>query len=108
MKRVVVATDFSERSNRALRRATLLATQMGAPITLVTAVDEDKPRRLVDEEKREAEMLLRESSTTARNVDGVPCEARVVLVESSQAIVQAASETRPDLLVIGPHRHWSM
>ncbi|MBW8319646.1 MAG: universal stress protein, partial [Rhizobium sp.] len=100
----MVATDFSERSDRALRRATLLARQTGASITLVTAVDEDKPRRLVDEEKREAEALLREMSATVRNVDGVPCEARVVLAEPSQAIVQTASESRPDLLVIGPHR----
>ncbi|MBW8319121.1 MAG: universal stress protein [Rhizobium sp.] len=100
----MVATDFSERSDRALRRATLLARQTGASITLVTAVDEDKPRRLVDEEKREAEALLREMSATVRNVDGVPCEARVVLAEPSQAIVQTARESRPDLLVIGPHR----
>ncbi|MBW8445301.1 MAG: universal stress protein [Arenimonas sp.] len=104
MKHIMVATDFSERSDRALRRATLLARQTGASITLVTAVDEDKPRRLVDEEKREAEALLREMSATVRNVDGVPCEARVVLAEPSQAIVQTASESRPDLLVIGPHR----
>lgn len=104
MKHIMVATDFSERSDRALRRATLLARQSGASITLVTAVDEDRPRRLVEEEKREAEVLLREMSATVRNVDGVPCDARVVLAEPSQAIVQAASEAGPDLLVIGPHR----
>ncbi|MBW8297973.1 MAG: universal stress protein [Hydrogenophaga sp.] len=104
MKHIMVATDFSERSDRALRRATLLARQSGASITLLTAVDEDRPRRLVEEEKREAEVLLREMSATVRSVDGVPCEARVVLAEPSQAIVQAASEAGPDLLVIGPHR----
>lgn len=104
MKHIMVATDFSERSDRALRRATLLAKQTGASITLVTAVDEDKPRHLVDEEKREAEVLLRAMSATVRDVDGVPCEARVALAEPSQAIIQAANEAGPDLLVIGPHR----
>lgn len=104
MKHIMVATDFSERSDRALRRATLLAKQMGASITLVTAVDEDKQRHLVDEEKREAEVLLRAMSTTVRGVEGVPCEARVALAEPSQAIIQAANEAGPDLLVIGPHR----
>lgn len=104
MKHIMVATDFSERSDRALRRATLLARQTGAVMTLVTAVDEDRPRRLVDEEKREAEALLRDISATIRDVDGVRCEARAVMAEPSQAIVQVASDIAPDVLVIGPHR----
>lgn len=104
MKHIMVATDFSERSDRAIRRATLLARQTGASVIIVTAVDEDKPRRLVDQEKREAEVLLYQMSATVRNVNGVPCETRVFLAEPSHAIVQAASETGSDLIVIGPHR----
>lgn len=104
MKHVMVATDFSERSDRALRRATLLAREIGARMTLITAVDEDRPRRLVDEEKREAEALLRDMKMTLRDVDQMDCETRVLVAEPSQALVQFAAEMAPDLLVLGPHR----
>lgn len=104
MKHVMVATDFSERSDRALRRATLLARHIGARMTLITAVDEDRPRRLVEEETREAEALLRNMKMTLREVDNIHCETRVLIAEPSQAIVQFAAEMVPDLLVLGPHR----
>lgn len=104
MKHILVATDFSERSDRALCRATLLARKSGAALTIVHGVDNDRPPRIVDQEKREAENLMRELASTLRTVDGVDGAARVILGEPSQAILQAAEEGRPDLLVIGPHR----
>ncbi len=104
MQQIMVATDFSERSDRAIRRATLLARQSGAAMTLVTAVDEDRPPRLVQEEKRESEALLRSTGSTIQDVDLVVCKTEVVLGEPSQAIVSAAEKGAPDLLVLGPHR----
>ncbi|WP_029619836.1 universal stress protein [Pseudorhizobium marinum] len=104
MKRIMVATDFSERSDRAIRRATLLARQNAAAVTLLTAVDDDLPKRIVDEDKRQAEMLLREMSATLQRVDGVECDTTVILAEASQAIIRGAYELAPDLVVIGPHR----
>jgi nucleotide-binding universal stress UspA family protein len=77
MNRIMVATDFSERSDRALRRATLLARQSGASLILVNAIDDDRPQHIFKEEKRQAEALLRELASTVRSVDGVECEARV-------------------------------
>jgi nucleotide-binding universal stress UspA family protein len=35
MDRILVATDFSTRSDRALRRATLIARRTGAALTLL-------------------------------------------------------------------------
>ncbi|WP_420230985.1 universal stress protein [Pseudomonas sp. ABY48] len=104
MTHIIVATDLSERSDRALRRATLLARDMGAKMTLITAVEGDRPQRLVVEEKRGTEALLRDMSATICNVDHISCETRVIIAEPSQAIVQFSAEMAPDLLVIGPHR----
>ena len=104
MKRILVATDFSERSDRALRRATLMARQSGASLTIVHGLDNDRPPRIVEREKREAESLLSELADTLQTVDEVTCSARVILAEPSQAILQSAREYSPDLLVIGPHR----
>jgi nucleotide-binding universal stress UspA family protein len=104
MKKIMVATDFSERSDRALRRATLLARQFAAGIVVVHVVDNDQPRRIVDSERAEAEQLLRQMAATLRDVDGVDCETRVMQASPFMGIAEAAAETAPDLLIIGPHR----
>ncbi len=104
MKKIMVATDFSERSDRALRRATLLAIEFGATIVLIHVVDDDQPRRIVDIEHDEAETLLQQTAATQREVDGVTCETRVILASSFAGIIQAVEDEKPDLLVIGRHR----
>ena len=104
MKTIMVATDFSERSDRALRRATLLARQFDVAVLLVHVVDDDQPRRILDAEHDEATTLLRQMAATLRDVDGVACETRVILASPFVGIAQAVAEAAPDLLVIGPHR----
>lgn len=108
MKTIMLATDFSERSDRALRRATLLARQFGAAMSIVHAVDDDQPRRIVDNERRAATALLDELEATVRDVDGIACRTRVVLADPFAGIARAAEEEMPDLLVIGPHRRQAL
>jgi len=108
MKTILVATDFSERSDRALRRATLLARQSGAGLSLVHVVDDDQPRRIVDSERELASELLREQAATVRSVDGVACDARIILADPFAGIVHAAQDTAADLLVVGPHRRQAL
>ena len=108
MKKIMLATDFSERSDRALRRATLLARQFGASLSIVHVVDDDQPRRIVDSERDAASALLRELRRTVQEVDGVSCETRVVLADPFAGIARAAEEEMPDLLVIGPHRRQAL
>jgi universal stress protein E len=43
MKRILVATDLSERSRLALRRALSLARQFGAELTILHVVDDERP-----------------------------------------------------------------
>ncbi len=104
MKTIMVATDFSERSDRALRRATLLARHVGAGLDLVHVVDDDQPERIVESEREAAGRLLGEQAATLRGVDGVSCKTQVVLADPFAGIVQATRDREPDLLVIGPHR----
>lgn len=108
MKTIMVATDFSERSDRALRRATLLAKQSGAAMSLVHVVDDDQPKRMVDSEREAAAELLREQVATLKGVDGIVCNAQVVLADAFVGIIQAAEELAPDLLVLGPHRRQAL
>jgi len=104
MQTIMVATDFSERSDRALRRATLLAKETGASLILVHVVDDDRPRHIVDREGKDAESLLRELAATVRRVDGVACDTRVMLADPFAGIIESTADASPDLLVIGPHR----
>jgi nucleotide-binding universal stress UspA family protein len=104
MKKIMMATDFSERSDRALRRVVLLARQFGAGVELIHVVDDDQPRLIVDSERADAEDLLQEMAATLRRVDGVDCRSRVILDVPFAGICGAVRESAPDLLVIGPHR----
>jgi nucleotide-binding universal stress UspA family protein len=47
MTRILIATDFPVRSDRATRRASLLARKLGARLTLVHVVDADQPPSLI-------------------------------------------------------------
>lgn len=104
MRRILVATDFSERSDRALRRATLLARQSGATLTIMHGLDIDRSPQIIERERCEVEGRLRELTATLAKVDGLKSTWRVVPGESSQAILQVVHDEKPDLLILGPHR----
>ena len=108
MKRILVATDLSTRSDRAMRRAVILAHQFSATIVIVHVIDDDQPVRLRQAEVREASALLEEIAATVRDIDRISCEARVVLGEPFQAIADAVEATDADLVVMGPHRRQAL
>ncbi|MBC8794215.1 MAG: hypothetical protein C6Y20_21710 [Tagaea sp. CACIAM 22H2] len=104
MKRLALATDFSERSDRALRRAVLLSRRSGAVIDLVHVIDDDRPRRIVEQEKHEAWLLLTELAGSLKSVDGVASTIRIELADPFAGILKSVDDPAPDMLVIGPHR----
>ncbi|WP_434617447.1 universal stress protein [Tabrizicola sp. M-4] len=104
MKSVLLATDFSERSDRALRRAVLLARQHGAVIHLLHVVDDDRPARLVEHEVADARSLLKRQKRSLTRIDGIRAEISVTLADPFAGIVEAARTLVPDLLILGPHR----
>ncbi|SLN65891.1 universal stress protein [Oceanibacterium hippocampi] len=104
MQRILLATDFSERSDRAARRATLLAKTTGASLALVHVVDDDRPKRIFEAEQRAAEALLAEQARSFREIDGLSCTSRIVMGDPFEGIAAAVRETDADLLVVGPHR----
>ncbi|MDP2333671.1 MAG: universal stress protein [Reyranella sp.] len=108
MKKLLVATDFSTRSDRAIRRAILLAKRHGAGITLVHAVDDDQPQQIAEAERNAATDLLTEQAHTLREIDGVPCDWRVVTGEPFEAIASAGEEVAADLVLLGAHRRLAL
>lgn len=99
----LIATDFSTRSDRALRRGTLLARQASAELVLAHVVDDDQPRQLAELQEQAAAALLDAFSQTLRD-DGISCESRVIFGDPFEGIVRAAKDEDAGLVVIGPHR----
>ncbi len=104
MKTITLATDFSTRSDRALRRATLLARQSGARLELVHVIDDDQSAAIVDSERGVAGGMLDRMVDTLKAVDGVQAGARIIAAPPFAGIARAVEETACDLLVIGAHR----
>lgn len=104
MHKVVVATDLSARSHRAVRRAVLLARASGAEITLLHVVDDDQPDRMIDAERAVAEELLADQARSLIELDAVSCRHEVALGEPFEAIARLAARQAADVVVIGQHR----
>lgn len=101
-RRILAATDLSSRSDRALRRAAMLAQAAGTELLLLHAVDDDQPRSMVEAERREAEVLLRQQIAALPEVRDA-----IALVEEGdpfEAILDIAEARAVDLIVLGEHR----
>ncbi|WP_417851432.1 universal stress protein [Thalassoglobus sp.] len=104
MKTIVVATDFSERSDRAIQRAKLLARDFDSKLYLVHVVDNDQAKEIVLAERDVSTQLLEKLTSTLQEIDGLNCEFRVVLDNPFSGITKTANDLNADLIVIGPHR----
>jgi nucleotide-binding universal stress UspA family protein len=102
--KILAATDFSARSQRAVRRAGLLARASDAELVLLHVVDDDQPERLVDIETREAHKYLRELIDFMAELRGSRCEPMVVAGDAFDGILRAAESYAADLVVMGAHR----
>jgi nucleotide-binding universal stress UspA family protein len=104
MQRILVATDFSARSDRALRRAVLLARQTVAAITLAHVVDDDQPQSIIGAERDAAWQLLDGLARTLVDVDGIAAEARIEFAAPYEGVAVAADAVAADLVVVGAPR----
>jgi nucleotide-binding universal stress UspA family protein len=112
VKRVLVATDFSEHADKALETGIFLARTLGASIDLVHALavpwpvitpyDVTLPASYLDETRRAARERLQ---TLAEKVQAEGIEVRTHLRNEApaDAIVSCAEELAADLIVMGTH-----
>jgi nucleotide-binding universal stress UspA family protein len=101
---IVAATDFSTRSNRAVRQAGLLAHPAGAHLHVVHVVDDDQPDDLIRMERREAERLLAEQLGSMPELQGVKVHPKVITGDPFDGILRAAADAGANLVVMGSHR----
>jgi nucleotide-binding universal stress UspA family protein len=113
IKRIVVATDFSELSGEAIETAIGLAQEFGATLDLVHVAPDlamalpppmDVITLPLDPAARLEEASRRISGEEQRiRGQGVACESTVLAGRSDTEIVAHAEKTHADLIVIGTH-----
>lgn len=101
MKSILVATDLSERSERAVRRAFNLAETHGAALTVLSVVDSDLPDEIASQLKAATEGKLAQLCGAISSYDKT---ARVEIGDPLREIHRVADEIDADLVVLGVHR----
>jgi nucleotide-binding universal stress UspA family protein len=104
MKTILVASDLSARSDRAIARAALLAEQHQAKLMVLHVVDEELPVVLADRQAEDADRSVRTALASLPHAAALSSDVRIVVGEHYQTILAEAETVEADLVVIGQHR----
>jgi len=104
-KTILMATDLSARSDRALERAVGLATQYSARLVVLNIVDEDLPMSVQDTVR---EATLKEIQSGLDRIDGanaISTKIEAISGKDYRDILDHAEEISADLIIMGIHRN---
>jgi len=111
---IVVAVDFSEPSNRALRTAIEIARKERATLHIVHALELptpiystyafEVPGNYMAAARAEAQRLLEDAVKDATEC-GVTAQSHLCATPASTALADSARELGADLMVVGTHGH---
>lgn len=101
MKHLLVASDLSARSDRALQRAVQLAGAQGARLTVAHIVDEDVPMAVARAQEAAAREELQRSLAA---LEAPEAEVVVSTGDVVQDLLALADRIEADLLVVGTHK----
>ena len=104
MQNVIVASDLSERSRPAVKRAVELAIEANAKLTVLNVVNDALPTDISHQVKVGAATILKEQVATDIGTRKLDTEIKVVGGDPIAVINEAALELQADLLVVGSHR----
>lgn len=99
---ILIASDLSDRSDRAVRRGLQLARKLGAKVHLVSVLDDAIPADMMPSLDRRARNQL--EAAVAEDGADVRCEIDVRCGDPMRELLSLASGERHELLVVGRHR----
>lgn len=105
MKGILIASDLSACSDRALQRAVSLAHDFKIDLTVVHVVDDSLPQPIVERHVREAGETLREQVASPPLASQLGIEMLIVKGHDYREILALTEENGADLIVLGIHRH---
>ncbi len=105
MKRLLVATDLSARSDRALDRALDLSRTLNAELTIVHVVDDDQPASMADAQKSAAEAAIRDHVARIAPDDSDRITTEVVFGKAYVEIIELTEKIGAEFIVVGMRRN---
>lgn len=108
MKRLLVATDLSPRSDRALNRALALSDELKTQLVILHVVDEELPSSVADRHKEEAESAIDQHLDSFPDLRRKDVARKVVFGTEFRHILKEAEGSGADLIILGTHRDPSL
>lgn len=105
VRSLLMATDLSARSDRALDRALQLAGRHGARLTILNVVDEDLPASARDRLRDAARNEIEACVAKIGRPEGVALSIEVAPGKDYRGILDVAERCDADLIVLGIHRN---
>ena len=102
--RILMATDLSARSDRALERAVSIAREHKAPLSVLHVVDEDLPAAIAQTVQDAATKAIRDHLAAIPGSAETETAVLVTLGRGFEAILSTAEAAGTDLIVLGLHR----
>lgn len=103
-RNILCATDLTERSTAAWRRAASLARQSGARLTLLHVVEPNQPERVARMQANRAYVELLSHAEHASGSEGIAIDIVVRRGNILATIASTANEWNADLIVVGAPR----
>jgi nucleotide-binding universal stress UspA family protein len=105
VKRLLAATDLSERSDRALQRAVAIAGQHSAELEILTVVEDALAAPLLESQIELATRALELQTLALPRPSNASVSTRVVSGQDFIDILRCADEFIAELIVLGPSRY---
>lgn len=102
--KILCATDLLPNSDSALERAAMLAEDQGAQLILIHVLPEAGPPHLLEQERQHAERQLRLRARPPQWRHAVVPTCEIRSGNRVQALVEAARDLKPALIVFGSNR----
>ena len=105
MKNILMATDLSARSDRALERAVQLAESTDAVLTVLHVLDDDLPNALLETQRDAAKDVIHKHLSTLDAAKLPKFSVEIVTGRAFHDILEIAENIAADLIVLGVHRN---
>ncbi len=104
MDPVLVATDLSARSDRAVTRAAHVAKARGAELHILHVADDDLPAAILQRRSEEAEAVLATMVEGTDALAGLSPKLHVEVGDIAPLVAKTANAAEAGLIVLGSHR----
>ncbi|MGI9535047.1 MAG: universal stress protein [Thermodesulfobacteriota bacterium] len=101
MKNLLIATDLSSRSDRALHRAINLALEKNYNLHVIHVVDEDLPDAVASTIKKEAEETIPEQIKSFKNRMKIKVTIKVIIGKHYEAILSESEKINAKAIILG-------